>query len=250
MKRYMIASDYDGTISYEGKISQADHDAIARFREAGHLFGLVTGRLTQTALIAAHTVGHDFTIACSGGVIFDASDTMLWDKTVPGDGKLSALYTAAKDCGTVNFLVSTAQSCYEFDVSTAKPEDIVIPKGEGIQEVCFYCPKGDGAPRFAAQYREAFEDSYAIHLNGGSVDMPACGVSKKTGILKAAEIFGIETENIFCVGDQTNDLPMVTAFKGFAVSNAVPALKEAAPYSCNRICDMIDRILSGEFDGE
>ena len=49
---------------------------------------------------------------------------------------------------------------------------------------------------------------------------------------------------------QINDLPMVTAFKGFAVSNAVPALKEAAPYSCNRICDMIDRILSGELDGE
>jgi hydroxymethylpyrimidine pyrophosphatase-like HAD family hydrolase len=80
--------------------------------------------------------------------------------------------------------------------------------------------------------------------------MPAKGVSKRTGILRAAELLGIDTDCIFCVGDQTNDLPMVTAFHGFAVSNAVPALKEAAPYSCDRITDMIDRILSGEFETE
>ena len=32
----IIASDYDGTINYKGKISEEDQRAIAKFRKAGN----------------------------------------------------------------------------------------------------------------------------------------------------------------------------------------------------------------------
>ena len=40
---YILATDYDGTLS-RGGVSQRNKDAIERFRKAGNLFGVVTGR--------------------------------------------------------------------------------------------------------------------------------------------------------------------------------------------------------------
>ncbi|MBR7101750.1 MAG: HAD hydrolase family protein, partial [Clostridia bacterium] len=40
----IIATDFDGTLSYNGKISEEDKAAIKRFRDAGNKFGVVTGR--------------------------------------------------------------------------------------------------------------------------------------------------------------------------------------------------------------
>lgn len=245
-KRLMIASDFDGTICYKGKVSEEDKEAIRRFRAAGNLFGLVTGRLTQTALAAASTVEHDFTIACSGGAIYDKDGKPEYAKSIEGDGMLTELFLAAKRCGSVNFFVDTDQKTYSFDIK-GEPDQICVGDGERIQEVCFYCPDHAGIDRFLAENADCFRSSYAIFINGGSVDMPARGVSKETGIRKYAAMHDIDTDSIFCVGDQTNDLPMVRAFHGFAVGNAVPALKEEAEYQCDRIADMIEKLLSGQF---
>ena len=40
----IIASDYDGTINYQGRVSEEDKAAIRKFRQAGNKFGIVTGR--------------------------------------------------------------------------------------------------------------------------------------------------------------------------------------------------------------
>ena len=45
----IIASDYDGTLNHHG-ISEADKNAIKKFREAGNKFGIVTGRDLEQAL--------------------------------------------------------------------------------------------------------------------------------------------------------------------------------------------------------
>jgi hydroxymethylpyrimidine pyrophosphatase-like HAD family hydrolase len=71
--------------------------------------------------------------------------------------------------------------------------------------------------------------------------MPPAGVSKSTGVLAYAAMF--DNPEIYTVGDNYNDLGMIQDFESFAVSNAVPAVKEAAKHQCNRIADMIDFIM-------
>ena len=39
----IIASDFDGTINYNGRVSDEDKAAIKRFRAAGNRIGIVTG---------------------------------------------------------------------------------------------------------------------------------------------------------------------------------------------------------------
>ena len=40
----LLASDYDGTLKRQGKISETDIMAIQNFQREGNLFSLITGR--------------------------------------------------------------------------------------------------------------------------------------------------------------------------------------------------------------
>ncbi len=244
MKTLMIASDYDGTIYVDGKISDADHAAIAKFRSLGHKFGLVTGRLRATALQAAATVAHDFVICCSGGVILGKDGQIITANAINHSRHLPALFALAKESGCVNFLIDASTATASFDVANTTPDRITLPPDSRIHEVCFYIPHNteQGIKHFL-DHADPFREDFEIYLNGGSVDMPVRGVSKETGIRTCAAQMGISPENIFAVGDQNNDLPMIRAFTSFAVSNAVPTLKAEATHTCNRIADMIDFIL-------
>ena len=52
--------------------------------------------------------------------------------------------------------------------------------------------------------------------------MPPANTSKVTGIYEYASLF--ENPEIYAVGDNVNDLPMIKEFCGYAVSNAVEIL--------------------------
>ena len=69
----VLASDYDGTLRIEEKVTKADLEALARWREAGNLFVAVTGRSMEsfTREIAENGFACDYIIANNGGVFYD-----------------------------------------------------------------------------------------------------------------------------------------------------------------------------------
>ena len=40
----LLATDYDGTLKYQDHVTKEDRDAIIRWKEAGNLFVIDTGR--------------------------------------------------------------------------------------------------------------------------------------------------------------------------------------------------------------
>ena len=71
---------------------------------------------------------------------------------------------------------------------------------------------------------EIVDTQFALHLKHRDVN-------KATGMLKIAEIMGIEARNFAAVGDSENDLPMLKeAGLAIAVGNAAPELKAMADY--------------------
>jgi phosphoglycolate phosphatase (TIGR01487 family) len=76
--------------------------------------------------------------------------------------------------------------------------------------------------------------SVDIELNRDDVMIMPKGVDKGSGIAKAAEIYGINQENLACIGDAENDLAMFgVAGVKVAVANAVDALKDEADIVCS-----------------
>jgi hydroxymethylpyrimidine pyrophosphatase-like HAD family hydrolase len=76
--------------------------------------------------------------------------------------------------------------------------------------------------------------SVDIELNRDDVMIMPKGVDKGSGIAKAAEIYGINRENLACIGDAENDLKMFgVAGVKVAVANALDALKDEADIVCS-----------------
>jgi hydroxymethylpyrimidine pyrophosphatase-like HAD family hydrolase len=105
-------------------------------------------------------------------------------------------------------------------------------------------PDDKNSEKFNAFINENYSHLISSYRNGGSIDMPPVNTSKVTGIYDYSKQF--DNPEIYSVGDNLNDLPMIEEFCGFAVSNAQPEVKAAAKHQCNRICDMINYILEEE----
>ena len=64
--------------------------------------------------------------------------------------------------------------------------------------------------------------------NGCSVDIVPAGVSKSQGINKLLELMNWQDAEVYAIGDESNDLPMLEAFDGFTVDTARDAIKARA----------------------
>ena len=76
----IIATDFDGTLNQNG-IGREKREAIAAWRKAGNLFGIVTGRGFRSIyeVIKDTGIGYDFLICNNGAVICDSKLNILTD---------------------------------------------------------------------------------------------------------------------------------------------------------------------------
>ncbi|MBQ8859467.1 MAG: HAD hydrolase family protein [Clostridia bacterium] len=239
----IIASDYDGTLNRRGGISEEDKLAIARFRQAGHRFGVVTGRdqALASCILGGQGFCPDFLISCTGAVIQDADGRVLYKKRGEVGPFLADLFSYAVACGAEQIVFSDGEEKHLLDLSVAP---LVIPPLEAFTQANIRFAAPEQASVFTEYAIKHHSDHISAHRNGRDVDMPPPHTSKVTGIYEYARRF--EAPEIYTVGDNVNDLSMIREFCGYAVSNAVDEVKAAAAHSCDRICDMIDRILQEE----
>ncbi len=74
MKKYLLASDYDGTLYRQGKIAEETIRAINNFRQLGNLFAVVTGRDYAGSFElfkSEQQLPFDFVIASNGAIAYD-----------------------------------------------------------------------------------------------------------------------------------------------------------------------------------
>ncbi|MBO4982692.1 MAG: HAD-IIB family hydrolase [Clostridia bacterium] len=240
----IIASDYDGTLSYNGKISDEDKLAIKRFREAGNKFGIVTGRDVELASWIRPKDGLelDFVICCTGAVIKDENGKIIYKKSGEVGEFFNEIIKKAISLNADCFAISDIlYKCY-IDVSENIPTDL-SRMSEFTHANCGFSSE-QKAIEFVDYVNANFSDKISIHRNGRNVDMPPMGISKVTGIYEYAKSF--KNAEIYTVGDNMNDLSMLLEFDGYAVSNANEKVIELAKHRCNRICDMIEELLKGE----
>lgn len=240
----IIASDFDGTINYRGKISDEDKAAIRKFRQAGNKFGIVTGRDVELSQWIRQGDGFefDFIISCTGAFIRSGEGDVLYSKKGKIGSFFYELIEKAMELKAGFFAISNVfNKCY-VDVLGKIQTDLSMLK-EFTHANCNFSSE-ESAQQFADFVNENYRDKISAHRNGWSVDMPPANTSKVSGIYEYAKMF--ENPEIYAVGDNVNDMPMIKEFCGYAVSNAVDSVKAVAKHQCDRICDMIEEILKGE----
>lgn len=241
----LLASDMDYTLlNSKGELSPESRQAIAYFMENGGYFTIATGRSPQAFEKPRGFLDFNAPVVLlNGAVIYDyEKKKYLYDHCMTDDC-LEACQTVADAFPELGILVCCLDAVYAFrmnEVSVAhldrmgvsdqvvvdRLSDIPLPwvkvimtqKPEYLQKV---------APWFIERYAECFDLVFSSpHL----LEMQSNEIDKGKGILKLAQVLGVDKKDVYCAGDQQNDAAMMSAVTSFAPANAVDEIKKMAKY--------------------
>ena len=83
---------------------------------------------------------------------------------------------------------------------------------------------------------------HLIHAfpNACSLDITPVGISKDEGIKKLLSVMGWNGAEVFAIGDETNDLPMLKAWDGYSLTTARPEIQAQAKQVFSSVGAMLD----------
>ena len=104
----LLASDYDGTLKYLDHVTQQDLDSIQRWKAAGNLFVMDTGRSMESILEEAKKYGipADYYITNNGGMLFDKDGNELFASYLDPLMSHDIMYIAKSIPGVVSYVVN------------------------------------------------------------------------------------------------------------------------------------------------
>lgn len=240
----LIGSDYDGTLNHGG-IDEEKLDAIRRWRAAGNVFGVISGRGPDFLAELTENLGDnfDFYASCNGGVAVDAKGNSLFNYRCEGlDAR--AVVADLLAWGAPLVYVNVDERCFMVgNAATTERVDYLVedmPAVPYFQKMAVFLPGPTEAGELTAKVREKYGDNVNPLQNWWCVDIAPYGVDKAAGLRGLAAHFGVAEENIIAVGDNLNDAAMVGAFRGYAMAQGNEELKKIATCITDSVTDLIN----------
>ncbi len=251
MSRKLLAVDMDGTLFNDDKtISKENLEAITKLLDAGHAFAFNTGRPNH-ALREILSVYPEFDrdnvfILGHQGVIGTeySSNKELFGDYINNDD-VREVITEVLRCG-FTCVTFDATHIYTFNdnwfIESYKKlsgEQLVYLnsvdelKGKNITKlIAIDYDHPEALQAFKDEHEAIFGDRFeSFFSHYAFMEYIKKGTGKGDGVLKLASILDIPVSDTVCVGDERNDISMVTvAGVGVAMSNGREELKEVADY--------------------
>ena len=269
----LLVSDFDNTLVYTLEALRAgrpapplppeNRTALERFVREGGRFAVATGRALATFSQHAETLPVNAPcVICNGAALYDFQtgrylETILLDEAALALGQSAldrfpglageayhlgnTIYTVQPNELTRRHARLTAVDVAEFPSLTEVPPPVGKLLFEGEH------PELERAAAFLAERSRDYELIFsAPHL----LEMTARGATKGGMVRRLAARLGISMEHVYCVGDEANDVSMLTAAKqGFAPANCAQAARDCgATLVCHategalaEVIDILDR---------
>ncbi|GMA98030.1 HAD-IIB family hydrolase [Pelosinus sp. IPA-1] len=255
----VAASDYDGTLFIDNRICPENVEGVRLWRAAGNKFGVVTGRDYGMLVpqLEYFGIGYDFAICNNGAIIFGENGKVLYQAEIPEQ----ALYVVATHpcvADSLHVAFSQAESSYIYRerkgswmVREAKQWQFLLKIIEAaeinelsrVHQIALGFASLDGAAEAARQINQLFGDTVYACQNRGSVDITPIGIDKSKGIEKLLELKAWQDAEVYVIGDEINDLPMIHRFDGYAVESAREAIRKDAKQSFPSVGSMLQNNL-------
>lgn len=244
----LIGSDYDGTLNHGG-IDEEKLDAIRRWRAAGNVFGVISGRGPDFLAELQENLGDnfDFYASCNGGVAVDAVGNFLFNYRCEGmDAR--AFVSDLLAWGAPLVYVNVDDACFMVgNAATTERVDYLVedmPDLPYFQKMAVFLPGPTEAGVLVDKVREKYGDRVNPLQNWWCVDIAPYGVDKAAGLRRLAAHFGVAQADIIAVGDNLNDAAMVGAFRGYAMAQGSEELKQIATFVTDSVTDLIVKELA------
>ena len=219
MKNRVLALDYDGTLAADGRVDDATVAALSRFRDAGGILVMVTGReIDDLRQVCPHLHLFEMIVAENGALLVRPE---TGEEEPLGPPPPRELIDSLRRRGVQGL------SWGRVILATWRPHEIEAV--EAIEELGL---------------------EHQIIFNKGAVMILPPGINKATGLAAALERLGLEASETVGVGDAENDHSFLKACgASAAVANAIESLKSQVDYVAKGdhgrgVVEVIERMMS------
>jgi len=255
----IAASDYDGTLFRARTISKVTVDGVKAWRAAGNKFGMVSGRDygMLTPQLKHYGVEYDFIISNNGGIIRDKSGNVLYQANIDSR-TLKAISLEPLVKKSFHFAFSAKDTTYlchesegswimreakEWDFPITKINESEILNLSGVHQFSLGFDDPKTSAECAAVLNEKFPAQIRAYPNAKSVDITPVGISKRQGLETLLSAMNWQDCPLYVIGDEMNDLPMITAFGGYTVNTARDEIKSQACKVFDDVGEMLNFFL-------
>lgn len=247
----IYATDFDGTVTYHG-VTPALLCALDRWKAAGNLFGVVTGRPYDSIIRAVREVKLplDFLIANNGSIIADGNDGILEYTSFTAETvmKLAELFRS-ENHGYFRLDAIRFYREWSGAPDTFIKDGHIVADGTEYPEyteITVDYPDYESCLRGRENVRRVTDGMADAFLPGrSSIDCNPAGANKAAAIRRIPCLFGVNPDVIYTTGDSFNDLSMLTApdFEGYAVANADETVRQLTGRVVDDPLELINKAL-------
>ncbi len=246
----VFASDFDGTLYFykaEVKLPPESVDKIHEYQQAGHLFGLCTGR--QVGGLTPFISGHftpDFYITSTGANIVDGSFESIYRKGIDRDVVDAIcrevnpdLHRISIDINGIIHVFSEMDYPGEYHVITGMKD--AMPGL--VHQLGIHNETLDEAAALAAHLNEMFGEHINAFQNVVEVDVAPKGCTKGRGVERLKEYYREKYKDmkLYGIGDSINDLPLLLASDvSYTFPYAPAEVREKATKIVDTIVEALD----------
>ncbi|VEG29414.1 HAD-IIB family hydrolase [Actinomyces howellii] len=259
----LIATDLDGTILFDRRVSAADLAAMERWRAAGNLLVVNTGKsvfATRDTLGPAG-VDFDYAVTFTGAVLIDSDYSILSARYLP-DGLAREIVTWLEGVEGLTVFATTIERDHILSdtygevspiLQVFEPMRVEQMDGHRFIGVPMRVRDDDVRARLVEGMTERWGPAIEVVRNQEFLDVIPAGCTKGSGL---TELLGRlapgsgpgadQPPETWTIGDSWNDIPMhEVADHAVALPWSPPAVTEACERTVGSIAELIDSLLEG-----
>lgn len=238
----LFFSDYDDTLyNHQHAVSPENRAAIRYFQRNGGLFSVATGRAHRTFTPQIQKEGLVFNapvVLSNGAAIYDYDTDRYLERTYLDEGVRERMEALCRLFPDLAF-----EAYYEEEIFAHNPNHVTMSHLALVGGAQTVCPIRDMPMpwnKVIMEQDEPYLKEVQAHLlthwdgrcevifsNRYLLELTAKGSNKGTMAAKVAQLLHIAPQNLYCIGDNQNDLPMLALSAiPFAPANCAQEVKD------------------------
>ena len=224
----VLASDFDLTLYVNDlEIVKKNVEAIRRFMKQGNLFGIVTGRNYSDikVLLNQYNIPYHYLICQDGAKIFDSMDYCF-----------STVYLSKEKIEKVCEIIKKYSFNFYLDDGYNKTSNIA----DCVKVVVAIEDKLKEAENLVEELKEVM--GIYVYISSEHVNIIDSSVNKHIALEKMLEHAGLDKSSLYTIGDNINDLEMLTYFNGAIMKEHAPILNGLNYLEYEHLYDYIEEL--------
>ena len=258
----MLSVDIDGTILFDRAISPADVAAMRRWREAGNLLVMNTGRSISAlrSALDGFDVDYDYAVLYTGAVLTDGRAGVIEARTLP-DGLIEEILDVLGREERITIFATTLAGDLQLHDTLGSSTDLLTLfrrgttadlAGRAVVGIPLHLKTAAATDRIEAEVARRWGGVIEGARNQDFLDLIPAGASKGAGLSRLVDLLtgpgGAhegETIETWTVGDSWNDIPMhVAADHGVAMEGSPAEVLAACERRTPSVASLVEDLLA------